>query len=237
MLDANSPSTLKPMKIISSSPTQSADKPNFRHLCSLGQPETPFDDAPPKDHSGQALVLLTAKLDISSLVRDELIAEWVLKGGQVVLVVGNWSQSSNFSVNDAKMLITKGTKPLPAASLNRVVQFYCVDQMHAKLAARCTVDQNLNYTVESAILGSTNLTSGALKGSNYELDVLIDEADATDQMALSALSTYVTNLLATFRSGINVNASSALIQKEFDNWREFVVAEYLKLIADDLIRD
>ena len=93
--------------------------------------------------------------------------------------------------------------------------------MHAKLIARCTRGfYTKNYSVSKAIIGSSNLTNGALQGGNYELDLTFDSADPNDAIPLTSISTALSLQLANFEKGINVDEKvTSLVQKRLDRWR------------------
>lgn len=196
------------MKLIKSTPAQ-AVKDNLEYLAQLAA--TPV--------AGEALVLFSGNLNVPTLIKSTFIAEWLRNGGRLVLTVGSWSDSI-FDVKGAiELLVGTRQTAIGAISFGRdPIQFYCVPQMHVKLAARCKFDvQARTYTVQTAIIGSTNLTKGALQGRNYELDVLFEDNDVA---ALSELTGYVNAQLNEFESGIGIDAASTKkVQSVFDDWR------------------
>lgn len=167
----------------------------------------------------EALVIFTGKLDVPELIKDALIADWLTHGGKLILAVGSWF-NYEFDPSFAKKLLGKTQQTSLGAALfgRNPVKFYSVPRMHMKLAARCDYDPiTKKYKVKRAIIGSTNLTKGALEDVNYELDVLF-EADDND--ALGKLTEFLGEQLSAFEEGIGVDLpSTEKVQKVFEQWR------------------
>jgi hypothetical protein len=189
----------------------------------------PFDDASPNPSASfyrpaEALVLQSGKFDIEETLCVDFVRKWIKNGGRLVLIVGMWKATSQgFSESDARIVLQNLEQSLEGIifSGEDAIQFYCVPQMHAKLAARCDYDSlSKKYEVTKAIIGSTNLTSGALTGKNYELDLFFDRTCADDVAPLDSISLAINNQLRDFAKGIGVDqAITSRIQKIFENWR------------------
>lgn len=188
---------------------------------------SPFDDTPrpsPKLPKPEALVLQSGKFDIAELLCVELIRKWLKSGRRLVFIIGSWKGSDQIFDPEGAAALLSGLEQSTEGVIffgQNPIQFYCVPQMHAKLSARCDFDSvGKKYTVTKAMIGSTNLTSGALTGGNFELDLFFDAAAPEDASPLALISTIINDQIKRFeeKEGVDIVATER-VQKVFENWR------------------
>jgi hypothetical protein len=178
--------------------------------------------APP--YENQIIVIQSGKFDVEEDLCIDPVRNWIQHGGRLVLVIGSWKDSDpDLGKSIAKALVDELEQTQSGVIFfgHDPIKFYCVPQMHAKLLARCERDfYTQEYKVSKAIIGSTNLTKGALQGGNYELDLAFDIDDSNDALALASISSALSLQLADFEKGVNVDKEvTSLVQKRLNWWR------------------
>lgn len=172
----------------------------------------------------ESLVLQSGKFDIKEALCVEFVKNWIKNGGRLVLIFGMWKTGSQgFTKSDADTLLENLNQSLDGTLLfgQDPIQFYCVPQMHAKLTARCNYDSvSKKYSATKAIIGSTNLTTGALAGRNYELDLSFDRNCSEDVAPLDSISATINDQLKDFADGLGVDRDiTHQVQTVFEAWR------------------
>lgn len=224
------------MKVIVSNPflCNGAVKENLAALRELCRPYSEEDDPNFNPFSNtpmvtayrppESLVLQSGKFDIEEALCVDFVRNWIKNGGRLVLILGMWKTGSQgFTKSDAGTILKNLNQSLDGTILfgQDPIQFYCVPQMHAKLTARCNYDSvSKKYLATKAIIGSTNLTTGALAGRNYELDLSFDRNCSEDVAPLDSISATINDQLKDFANGLGVDQSiTRQVQRVFEAWR------------------
>uniref|UniRef100_Q47H93 Phospholipase D-like domain-containing protein n=1 Tax=Dechloromonas aromatica (strain RCB) TaxID=159087 RepID=Q47H93_DECAR len=157
------------------------------------------------------------------------ILQWVAGGveRELIVLVGIFDQPGSIAVATQLQgvlanLYVNAMAPLVGkmAVLKPNVRFYAAEKWHAKAIAITGYGERFEK-MEAAIFGSTNFSDSARHGSNYELDVYVD--NQTDQDAL---------ILSNFSKAIHPLYREAMKKSKIKDFHKNIYVQISQLIQN-----